>query len=442
MTGLVVRELWGHRRRLAGSLVAVFLGVAFLTGTLVLGDTLAKSIDRFFANAYAGTDVTVRNATTVTDMPGMLRGEIDGSAVERVRGVAGVAVAEPVVQASGQPLAADGKIIESQGPRIAGNWISDPELNPYRIIDGRAPRTPDEVVINRATADRGKLTVGDRTAVLTPRRVPVTVVGISKFGDDDGFGDTSFTAFTLEGMRKHVTQGDGKVTAVTIRAASGVSQDTLAERVRPVLPSGAEAVTGDDLAAEDRDRVGQFLGIFRTALAAFGGVALLVAAFSIHNTFAITVAQRVRESALLRAVGASRRQILTLVTAEALTIGVVATAAGLAGGLGCAALLKLLFASFGMGLPAQGLVIGIGTVLIAAPVGLVVTLLSALGPAVRAAKVPPLAALREVAAERPGPSEARLVIGSVLAAVAVGGAVWGALAESMAIAGAAALMCL
>ncbi|MFI0448432.1 ABC transporter permease [Actinomadura sp. 6N118] len=442
MTGLVVKELWGHRRRLAGSLVAVFLGVAFLTGTLVLGDTLAKSIDRFFANAYAGTDVTVRNATTVTEMPGQLRGEIDGSAVDRVRGIAGVAVAEPVVQGSGQPLTVDGKIIESQGPRVAGNWITDPELNPYRIVEGRAPRTPDEVVINRATADRGKLKVGDRTMVLTPQRVPVTLVGITKFGEDDGFGDTSFTAFTLEGMRKHVTRGDDTVTAVTIRAASGVSQDTLAGRIRPVLPPGAEAVTGDELAAQDRDRVDQFLGIFRAGLAAFGGVALLVAAFSIHNTLAITVAQRTRESALLRAVGASRRQILTLVTAEALAIGAIATVAGLAGGVGCAALLKLLFAGFGMGLVAQGLVISLGTVLIAAPVGMVVTLLSALGPALRAAKVPPLAALREVATERPGPSDSRIIIGSVLAAVAVGGVVWGALTESMAMAGAGAVMCL
>ncbi|MFG2003313.1 ABC transporter permease [Spirillospora sp. NPDC048911] len=442
MTGLVVKELWGHRRRLAGSLVAVFLGVAFLTGTLVLGDTLAGNIDRFFANAYAGTDVTVRNATTVTDMPGQLRGEIDGSAVDRVRGVAGVAVAEPVMQGSGQPLTVDGKVIESQGPLVAGNWITDPKLNPYRIVEGRAPRTPDEVVINRGTADKGKLKVGDRTAVLTPQRVPVTVVGISKFGEDDGFGGTSFTAFTLEGMREHVTKGADKVTAVTIRAAPGVSQETLAERIRPVLPPGAEAVTGDELAAQDRDRVGQFLGIFRTALAAFGGVALLVAAFSIHNTFAITVAQRTRESALLRAVGASRRQILTLVAAEALAIGAIATAAGLAGGLGCAALLQSLFAAVGMGPPAKGLVIGLGTVLIAVPVGLAVTLLSALGPALRAAKVPPLAALREVAAERPGPSESRTIIGAVLAAVAVGGVVWGALTGSLAMAGAGAVMCL
>ncbi|MEU5884837.1 FtsX-like permease family protein [Spirillospora sp. NPDC047279] len=442
MTGLVLKELWGRRRRLASSLVAVFLGVTFLTGTLVLGATMARSIDRFFANAYAGTDVIVRNTTAVTDMPGQLRGGIDATAFDRVRSAEGVAVAEPVVQGSGQPLGRNGKVIETQGPRIAGNWINEPDLNPYRVVEGRAPRAPDEVVINKATADQGKLKVGDRTAVLTPRRVPVTVVGITKFGQDDGFGGTAFTAFTLEGVRANVSEAPGTITAVTIKATDGVSQADLAARLKPLLPAGAEAVTGEKLAKEDRDRVGQFLGVFRAGLAAFGGVALLVAAFSIHNTFAITVAQRTRESALLRAVGASRRQILAMVTAEALAIGVIATVAGLAGGIGCAALLKMLFASFGMGLVAQGLVFTASTVLIAVPVGLLVTLLSALGPALRASRVTPMAALREVAAERAGPSESRIVIGAVLAAVAVGGVVLGALTGSMPMAGAGAVMSL
>ncbi|MBO2455843.1 ABC transporter permease [Actinomadura barringtoniae] len=443
MIGLAAKELWGHRRRLAGSLIAVFLGVAFLAGTLVLGDTMSKGIDRYFANAYADTDVSVRNATQVTNSPGQLRGQIDGSVLDTVAGVPGVAHAEPVIQGSGQLLGKDGKNLAARGPRVAGNWITDPKLNAYHLVNGRAPSAPDEIVITELAAEQGKLRVGDRTSVLTPQRVPVTVVGISRFGDEDAFGETTFTAFSADGARRHVAQGSGRITGVAVRADGGVSQEALAARVRGVLPAGTEAITGAKLTKEGVDQVSDgFLRAFRIGLAAFGVVALLVAAFSIHNTFAITLAQRTRESALLRALGASRGQLGALAVGEAVVVGVIATLAGLAGGLGMAALLKLVFAGFGMGLDEQGLVFTATPVLIALPTGLLVTLLATLSPAVRASRVAPLAALREVAAERQGPSESRIIIGAVLAAVSVGGVVWGALTGSMQITGAGALMTL
>jgi putative ABC transport system permease protein len=440
---LACKELWGRRRRLAGALTAVFLGVSFLAGTLVLGDTLSRSIDGFFARAYADTDVSVRNATQVTNAPGQLRGEIDASAVERIRRVPGAANAQPVISGSGQLLAGDGTVIDARGPRTAGNWIEDPALNPYRIEEGRAPRAPDEVVINRRFADEGGLRVGDRTAVLTPRRVPVTVVGISLFGDQTAFGQAEFTGFSLEGARRHIGRDPSRITGVLVRAADGVGQDELAARIRPVLPAGAEAVTGRVLAREGQQTVEEgFLSVFRIALAAFGAVALLVAAFSIHNTFAITVAQRTRESALLRAVGASRRQILGLVSAEAVAVGVIATLAGLAGGYGCAALLKEVFATAGAGLTVEGLVVTPNAVLISTGVGLLVTLLAALSPAVRASRVAPLAALREVAAERTGVSVTRALTGAALAAVAMGAVVAGALAGQLAVTAVGAIMLL
>ncbi|GLZ05717.1 ABC transporter substrate-binding protein [Actinomadura sp. NBRC 104412] len=444
MRSLAIKELWGRRRRLVAALVGVFLGVAFLTGTLVLGDTLSRSIDGFFARAYADTDVSVRNATQVTNAPGRLRGEIDASAVDRIARVPGAANVQPVIQGSGQLLAKDGTVINARGPRTAGNWIDDPALNPYRVVEGRAPRTPDEVVIDRRFARDGHLRVGDRTAVLTPRRTPVTVVGITRFGDQDAFGQAQFTAFSLEGARRHVGRDPSRITGVLVRAAEGVSQEELAARIRPVLPQGAEAVTGRVLAREGQETVEKgFLSAFRLALAAFGAVALLVAAFSIHNTFAITVAQRTRESALLRAVGASRRQVLALVAAEAMVVGVVATLAGLAGGIGCAQLLKTLLAEGGAGLTVRGLVITPAGLLIAALVGVVVTLLAALSPAVRASRVAPLAAMREVATERTvRPSAARAVAGVTLAAVALGAVVAGALAGSLPLTGGGAVMLL
>ncbi|WP_024936246.1 ABC transporter permease [Actinomadura welshii] len=439
MIGLVFKELWGRKRRMAGSLIAVFLGVTFLSGTLVLGDTLAASIDGYVSSAYGKTDVTVRNATRVSDAPWGARGQIDASVLDRVRKVDGVANAEPTIEGSGQLLAKDGTTIQSRGPRTAGNWMTDPKLNPYRLAEGRAPRAPNEVVINKMFADEGDLKIGDRTAVLTPEKVPVTVVGISMFGDEEAFGETSFTAFSLEGARRHVAKGTDRITGVAVRARDGVSQDELASRIRPVVPAGAEAVTTETAVEEGMSLVESgFLQVFRVVLASFGGVALLVAAFSIHNTFAITVAQRTRESALLRALGAGRRQVLTIVGFEALVIGGAATLAGLAGGIGFAALLRQLFTQFRIGIEMEGLTVAATSVMIAVPVGLLVTLVAALGPALKASRTPPLAALREVAAETSRPSETRVIVGGVFAAVAIGTVVFGAVTEqtAMAVAGA------
>ncbi|MDL4815799.1 ABC transporter permease [Actinomadura opuntiae] len=443
MTGLVFKELWGRKRRMAGSLVAVFLGVTFLTGTLVLGDTLASSIDGYFSGAYGKSDVSVRNATKVSDEPWGSRGPIEAYVLEKVRGVDGVANAEPVIQGSGQLLAKDGTTIPSRGPRTAGNWLNDPKLNPYRLAAGRAPRAPDEVVINKMFADEGHLKVGDRTAVLTPERVPVIVVGISKFGNEDAFGETSFTAFSLDGARKYVAKTPDRISSVAVRAAGGVSQDELATRIRPVLPAHTEAVTNRAQVDEGMTAVQDgFLTVFRTVLGAFGGVALFVAAFSIHNTFAITMAQRTRESALLRALGAGRRQVVTVAGAEALVIAAVATLAGLAGGLGFAALLRLLFTQFRIGIAMEGLTVSATTLLVAVPAGLLVTLVAALGPALRASRVPPLAALREVAAEPSRPSDTRVIVGGVFAAVAAGTVVLGATRGQVPMAAAGAVLCL
>ncbi|GAA4639231.1 ABC transporter permease [Actinoallomurus vinaceus] len=442
MTRVALKALWARKRRLAGSFVAVFLGVSFLTGTLVLGDTLNRSIGRFFAQAYAGTDVSVRNATSVSDGPGAIRGPVDASVADRVRGVPGVAAAEPVIQGIGQLLGRDGRPIEVLGPRTAGNWLTDPRLNPYHLVEGRAPYALDEVVVNRAVARQGRLRVGDVTAVLTPRRIPVRIVGLAKFGDQDGFGGTSFTAFTLEGARRYVAGSPDRVTSVSIRAAAGVPQAALAERVRRVLPPGTEAVTGRALGDEGMSAVAKgFLTMFRAFLLVFAGVALLVGSLSIHNTFSITVAQRVRESALLRALGASRRQVLGSVVVEALAVGLVASLAGVLGGLGFATLLGGVFAAMGAALPVGGLVLTPGTVAVAVPVGLLVTLLAGLVPAVHAARTPPLAALRETAAEPPGVPRARAVAGGALLAICVALVLASVVAgDSMPVAGAAALV--
>lgn len=443
MIRVALKGLWARKRRLAGSFAAVFLGVSFLAGALILGDTMNSSISRFFDQAYSGTDAMVRGSTNVSDSPMGERGTIDAAVLDQVRRVPGVAAAEPVITGVGQLLGRDGRPVAVLGPRTAGNWVTDPRLNPYHVVEGRAPRADDEVVVNRAVADQGHLRVGDTTAVLAPQRVPVRVVGISRFGDQDAFGGSSFTAFTLEGARRFIARTPDRISGVSIRADDGVSQDTLITRLRRVLPPGTEAITGKASADEGMNAVSKgFLDMFRAFLLVFAGIALLVGTFGIHNTFAITVTQRSRESALLRAIGASRRQVLGSVIVEAAGIGLVASVLGLAGGLGFTTLFEGLFSAMGAPLPTRGPVLTATTVAVAVPVGLLVTLLSCLLPAIRASRTPPIAALRETAAGRTRVSRTRALAGCVLTsggvALLVGSAAAG---DSMTLAGPGAIAC-
>jgi putative ABC transport system permease protein len=419
MLYLTLRDMRAHARRLAGTSLAVVLGVAFLTGTLVLGATLRANFDDLFAEANAGTDVVVRNATDLeADAP---RGLIPASLVDEVAGVDGVADAVPVVTGFGQLLGADGEAIGGNGPpQLAGSWITDEALNPYRLAEGRAPEAPGEVVVNRGAAEAGDLAVGDTTTLLTPEPHEVTIVGLSTFGDADGLGGVTFTALGLEDAEQVVIKSADQVSSISVRAEDGVSEQALADRIDQVVPGGVEAVTGATVTQENTDDIAaDFLDLLTTFLTVFAGIALLVATFSIYNTFSIIVAQRTRQAALLRALGARRSQIARSVVAEAGLVGVVASLAGLAGGIGIAALLKGLFDAAGFALPAGGIVITAGTIVTGLVVGTLVTLAAGVVPAVAASRVAPLAALRAVAAESRGPSVARVAAGAVLTAAGV-----------------------
>ena len=426
MRNVTLKGLAAQRRRLLGTFLAVFLGIAFLSGTLVLGDTLRANFDTLFAGANAGTDALIRSASTI-EADGGRGPDLDGRSLvpaalaDRVRSVPDVAAAEPSIQGYGQIIGADGEPVGGNGPpRLAGNWITDTELNPYKLVEGRPPATTDEVVLNRGAAEAGGLKVGDYAVVQTPEPVTVTVVGIATFGTDDGLGAVTFTAFSLEGAATHVTKRPGLASSILVRAHPGVNQQVLAERVRPLVGDGNEVLTGAQVSAEASDDIGrQFLNTFTMFLTVFAGVALLVASFSIYNTFSILVAQRSRESALLRALGAARAQIVASVMVEAVLVGLVASAAGLSGGVGIAGLLKGLFDSFGFSLPAGGLVFDAGTTVTCLTVGTLVTLAAGVLPAVRASRVAPVAALRESAAEAVAVSRIRAAAGAALSALGV-----------------------
>ncbi|MFJ8199457.1 ABC transporter permease [Streptomyces sp. NPDC096152] len=420
---LSLSSLRAHRRRFAGTFLAVFLGVAFLTGTLVMGDTLRASFDSMFGTAARGTDAVVRGADVITT-PGESRGvrrPVDTSLLTAVARVPGVAASAPEIQGAGQLVGRKGTAVGGQGPpTLAGNWITDPELNPYRLAEGRAPAKSGEVVVNRGAARKGGLRIGDTTTLRTPDPVRVTIVGLATFGGEDGMAQVTFTGMTRADAEKYLTARPGQAASILVRAEPGVGQRDLVRRLTPVLPRGVEAITGQESAQENTDMISsQFLTMFTTFLLVFSGVALLVATFSIHNTFAIVVAQRTRENALLRALGAARRQVTAATLVEASAVAIAGSAAGLAGGIGIAAGLQALFPAIGFPFPEGGLVVTSRSMLPPLAVGVVVCLGSALLPAVRAGRTAPLAALRESAVDSSGASRSRAAAGTALAVTSV-----------------------
>ncbi len=406
-----------HKRRLFGTAFAVVLGVAFLTATLVLGASTRSGITELFTDGNAGTDVVVRSETRFQTDSGDLTAPLDAGIVDAVRAVPGVTAAEPDIQGVATIVGTDGRPVGGNGPpTIGGNWIDDPTVSAWRIVAGHAPTADGEVVVDRRTADDGHLGVGATTTVLTPDPVPVTVVGIMALGDHDSLGGVNFTTFTTDQAARLFAGGEGHVTSVLV-VGDGRPEDALSAAVQPVLPAGVESLTGDQLVAEQTHDVEQdFVDFLETFMLVFAGIALLAATLSIYNTFSILVAQRSREHALLRAVGASRKQVLGTTVLEALLVGSVASLAGVAGGFGLVALLRTLMDGSDFELPQGHIALDppAGSI-VALVTGVVVTVLASLSPAVKASRVPPIAAMRDVALDRSASSRMRFLLGLLLA---------------------------
>jgi putative ABC transport system permease protein len=395
--------------------------------------------------ANGSTDVVVRSATKVSDAQGRSdRATIDASLVTRVEQVDGVAVAVTYTEGFGQLLGRDGKTIGGGGPPTrAANWITVASLNPYHLVEGRAPEADDEVVINRGAAETGGLHVGDVTTLFTPQPLQVHIVGISTFGTADGFGSSTFTGMTLHAAQENLTENPAQVTEIRVEADPGVSPDELAPRVGTAMPQGVQAITGTELADENFAQINRsFLGVVRNGLVVFAVIALLVAAFSIFNTFSILVTQRSREGALLRSLGATRRQIITTSAVETLTVGLVGSAVGWLAGVGLAGLLKAVFDAFGFALPAGGLVFKPSSIVIAIVAGLVATVVAGVVPSIRASRVPPVAALRDLAVEPPIVTRRRVLIGMAVTGLGVAAVLFGVSGAGGGLTGLGALACL
>ncbi len=423
MFRMTLQQLASRKLRLVTTSIAVLLGVAFMAGTLVLTDTIGRTYDALFADVNRGTDAYVRSDSALaTSTTSEQRARLDASLVDTVAHTDGVAAAEGSITAYAQLVGPDGHAIGNPdlgAPTYGGNWLLDDRLNPFDLVAGRAPVADREVVIDKGTAEDAGFAVGDAARILTTSGVQdVAIVGIATFGDADNPAGSSYALFTADAAQRYLS-APGKVDAIKVVAADGVSDDDLVARLSSVVPEHVEVLTGAQITAEDLRVAKQGLGFFTTFLLVFAAIALFVGSFIIYNSFSILVAQRSKEMALLRAIGASRRQVLGAVLVEAVAVGAVASTAGLFVGIGVAWLLRALLPGLDIDVPGGGLAITSRTVVVAIVVGLVVTVASALLPARKASKVAPIAALRDVALDVSGRSVRRLVAGVGVTTVGV-----------------------
>lgn len=424
MFKITIKSLLGHKVRVVITALAVVVGVSFMAGTFVLTDTITSNFNSLFSSVNKGVDAVVRKpeafSVSAQEGPGSgtvdERGEVPLSLVDQVAKVPGVAAAEANVFGRAFPIGSEGKTINptSGAPQFGGNWIVDQTLTPYTLRAGRPPQGPGEVVIDRGTAKRADVKVGNRLRVqaLGPA-FTARVVGIASFGKSDNFAGASFVLMdTVDASRAFGTAG--KATNVMVHGDAGLSQQQLVARLRTAFPR-LEAITGAKYIKEQQDSVQKGFSAFSTILSGFAVVSLIAGAFLIYNIFGIIVAQRTRELALLRALGASRKQVTRSVLLEALATGLIASFVGLLAGIGLAQLLTIVLAAVGLDLPSKVVDVAPRTIIVSVLAGTVVTTLSALIPARRASRVPPIAAIRDVAIESAGTSKVRLGIGSALA---------------------------
>ena len=335
-----LRGLAGRKLRAALTAIAIVLGVAMISGTYILTDTIDRAFSQIFTESYAGTDavVTGKGVDISIDGEAVAAPPVDEAMLETVRAVPEVALATgSIVDDYGAKiLTPEGEAIATGGAPSFGFGIDpDPALsrfNPLKLAEGRWPTAENEVVIDAGTADEQKYAVGEQVQISTlePTRA-FELVGVAQYGNVDSLGTATFAVFTIPAAQE-LFDREGQFDAVSAAAKDGVSEDDLVQAIAAALPADAEVVSATQEAADQSDEISGFTSIIRYFLLAFAGIALFVGSFVIFNTFSITVAQRTREFATLRTIGASRRQVLGSVVLESLVIGLVASLIGLAAG--------------------------------------------------------------------------------------------------------------
>src|SRR6516165_8931787 len=417
MLALTVKSVRANKARFVLTSLAVLLGVAFMAGTFVLTDTIKKSYDQISTSVYHSTDAVVRSAQ-VANSGGQgttNRGTISASILAAVRTAKGVQAAEPQQLGVAVVVGRNGKLLDANpnlSVPLALGWQDTPALNPMRLVSGHGPRAPDEIVIDGASAKKGHYVVGDTVRVVSPAgSQQYRIAGVATYGGADNAAGAQVVAFTQE-TASRVIGTPGRYSAIEVVAAPGYSQQQVVANLRAAIHQpGTEVITGAQAAAEARRATGASLRFVNIFLLTFAIVALVVGSFVIYNTFTITVAQRTKETALLRAIGAKRRQVMRSIRLEALFTGIFASTAGVVLGIGLAQGLRSVLSAFGMELPSGSSVIESRTVVVSMLTGIAVTVAAAWLPARRAAKVAPIEALRDSALDTSAHSTRRVLFG-------------------------------
>jgi putative ABC transport system permease protein len=396
MTSVILRGLMGRKLRTVLTALSIVLGTAMISGTFVVRDQITNAFDAIFTESNQNIDVILTKQKAFVDDNGGQVGPLPASIVDEVKTVPGVAVAEPQVQAlGGVVVGGEFKGSDTGAPNLVLSWPSK-AFDSTTFIAGHPPTKDGEIVVNKQLAEDSHLRLGQQVGLATEVGVKqVTLVGWYTLGGATSLGGATIVGTTLHDAQQWYDRV-GKASTINIKAEPGVSPAELRDRIAKVVGPGVLAETGQQSADRQTGEISDSLGFLTYLLLAFAGASVFVGGFIIFNTFSITVGQRTREFAMLRTIGAARRQVLRAVLAEAVLMGLVASIVGIFAGIGFAKLLNLLFDAAGFGLPSTSISVPLVTaVLLPLAVGMGIALLSALGPAIRATRVPPIAALRE-----------------------------------------------
>ena len=399
MIKFALKGLLGRKLRTALTAIAIVLGVTMVSGTYVLTDSIDKAFDSIFTEVREGSSVVVsgKSAFDLSDGSGASAPSFDEAVLDDVREIEGVEAAEGSVDSeTAQLIGDDGKAIVYGGAPNLGFSIADGDspFNPLTLVQGSWPG-PDEVVVDESTVDKEDFAVGEVVGVQAAGPVErLRISGVIRFGSAASLGGATLAGFDLATAQRLFAK-EGKLDEIAVAGRAGVADETLIEEIRPVLPENAQVSSAEQQSEEDAADTNEFITFLQGFLLAFAGIALFVGSFVIANSLSITIAQRTREFATIRTLGGSRRQVLFSIVVEALVVGILASLAGLFLGLGLAKLLFRLFDAVGFTLPNSGLIFETRTIVVSLLVGVIVTLLASLRPAVRATRVPPIAAVRE-----------------------------------------------
>ena len=431
MTKVALKGLAGRKLRAVLTAIAIVLGVAMISGTYVLTDTIRSAFSTVFGTVYQNTDaiVTGKSAIGTDNASSALPPSFSQTLVPRIRALPGVAQADGGISDYAYLVGRNGKVISGHGaPSLAFSVHphGNQHFNPLALVSGTWPVGPSQVDIDANTASKKHYSVGQSIGVIARGAVRrYRISGIVKIGGVSSLGGATMAIFDFPTAQR-IFHKVGRLDSISIAAKPGVSPEQIVKEVEPLLPPTAQVRTGQAEAKQATKDTNGFLSIIQDFLLAFAGVALFVGIFVIANTLGITIAQRTRELATLRTLGATRRQVLRSVLVEAFVIGALASVTGLFLGLGLAKGLNALFVSFGIDLPQAGTVFATRTIVVSLVVGILITLLAALRPALRATRVPPISAVREGAVLPPsrfarfGPHAALLTIGGAIALMLVG----------------------